>query len=100
MNEPSPVTRNYNTNNAWGFGGSHGVEWEFSSGWKLRRGTISYRHPRKGLPTVAFYAVHPNGYSRILDLHDGEHSKWECIPAEVREFAYAHPQLRRLMPNS
>jgi hypothetical protein len=34
----------YNTNNAWGFGGSSGKEWSFSNGWKYRAGRASTRH--------------------------------------------------------
>ena len=34
----------YNTNNAWGFGGGYGTEYTFNNGLKLRDGIACYRH--------------------------------------------------------
>ena len=53
--------RPYNTNNAWGFGGSCGTEVVFDSGWTHRTGRLCYRHEYRGLPTKAEYWVSPEG---------------------------------------
>ena len=37
-------TNEYNTNNAWGFGGSDGHEWTLPDGRRIRVGTARFRH--------------------------------------------------------
>jgi hypothetical protein len=34
----------FNTNNAWGFGGGYGTEYTYPSGASIRLGTACYRH--------------------------------------------------------
>lgn len=75
-------TKQYNTCNAWGFGGSVGTEVEFPGGWVLRVGTACYRH----LPCHRLaYAIRPDG-RRFLDLHARE-VRPEGMPAMVWQLA-------------
>lgn len=71
----------YSTNNAWGFGGSCGTEYRFESGWRVRHGTLCYRHGPCG-KTV--YAIDPAG-QRYLDLQLEGALKSVELPAEVSD---------------
>ena len=37
-------TTNFNTNNAWGFGGAIGTETVYANGYKIKTGRYCYRH--------------------------------------------------------
>lgn len=55
-------TQDFNTCNAWGFGGGVGKEYTFANGITIRKGTAYYRH----LPSTHFIAVYKDG-ERVID---------------------------------
>jgi hypothetical protein len=57
----------FNTNNAWGFGGGFGVEYVFPNGSRLRIGTACYRHA----PSHSFVAAYDASGRRVFDVSGG-----------------------------
>ena len=55
-------TELYNTNNAWGFGGSYGKKYFFSNGMMLKIGTACYRH----LPSHGIWTLYDNKGNRLI----------------------------------
>ena len=53
----------FNTNNAWGFGGGIGTEYTFPDGSKLRVGTACYRH----LKPHSYVAAYAASGERVFD---------------------------------
>jgi len=55
-------TTDFNTNNAWGFGGGFGKEYTFANGVTIRKGKACFRHTG----TTPFIAVYKDGV-RFID---------------------------------
>mgnify|MGYP003657818151 CR=1 FL=1 len=55
--------KNFNTNNAWGFGGGYGVQYNFNSGSYLREGKACYRHS----PPQKFKDYYNSLNERLID---------------------------------
>lgn len=53
----------FNTNNAWGFGGGYGKVYTFPKDIVIRKGTACYRHA----PSHPFFTVSVKG-ERIIDV--------------------------------
>lgn len=60
----------FNTNNAWGFGGSRGFETIYANGLKNRKGSADYRH----MPSTSF----DNWY--VLNKEDNEYYRIKRCP--------------------
>lgn len=71
--KPEIPRTDYNTNNAWGFGGSFGRQWTFPNGFYYRIGSACFRHlPSKPIE----YARNADGQSISLDEFKRACAEW------------------------
>jgi hypothetical protein len=56
--------KNYNTNNAWGFGGGEGKSYLFRNGSEIRIGKACYRHS----PSSNYVAVYDKDGRKCIDI--------------------------------
>jgi len=68
----------YNTNNGWGFGGSHGLKYTFNDKLFVKIGKACYRH-HPSTPHVTVWYVddmeYPDTHSRIFGENDTSKNK-------------------------
>lgn len=59
-------TEKYNTNNAWGFGGGRGIQYNFSDGSYIKIGIADFRH----LPSVHYSNLYFNDGRNTEDKNE------------------------------